>query len=84
MTLAAMCGALIEGVKAQTSVALVLEIPKEHDISYPTYKPDPGGGNFLVIEEISQTLYDYALEVRFGDRVVRLTGDEIMDALEGK
>lgn len=28
--------------------------------------------------------YEYALEVRFDGRVVKLTGKEIMDALEGK
>lgn len=37
----------------------------------------------IIPEQSPEYPYGHALEVRYKDRVARLTGDEIMDALEG-
>lgn len=63
-------------------------------VDIPTHTPPPvvttcqslgpaGTGDFVCTAEARQA-YTHALEVRYQDRVVRLTASEIMDALEGK
>lgn len=61
---------------------LQLEIPEYQPLGYPTVVGTSDDGYTAIMEYPPREAYDCAIEIRYKDRVVRLTGDEIMDALE--
>lgn len=72
------------GQSGEKTVAFTFELPVAPEQFYSTgsCKPVPGT-TFMQCGQLTHPKppYDYAIEVRFGTRVARLTGDEIMDAL---
>ena len=89
MALMASCRALLQGQNMENvkgiSTWIRLEIPRNPPlITFGAIRPVSGDNNLFSITRTEVHPFDFALEVRFEGRVVRLTASEIMDALEGK